>query len=111
MNAKELATLNRAIRRIADCRNITPEQLIAGDKSVKKNLASVLAHPLVIDVSDERAFGDGIWIYLRDGWISDALDLSTIHEDSWGECVDLLKRAAFDREQMEDRDNDAPIAK
>lgn len=111
MNTKQALALARASKRIADCRNISPEQLISADKALKKNASSALAHPLVLDISDEREFGDGVWIYLRDGWISDVLDLSTIHEDTWGECIDLLKRVKFIREQMEDPQSDAPITK
>lgn len=55
----------------------------------------ILALPYVSAVSDERTFGDGIWVYYRNGYKS-AMDLKGAlhqdHEDTWAE----LYRAAKD---------------
>lgn len=106
-NAKRQRALDLAKKRIGDCRNITPEMLVDADKATK-TIASVTKHPLVLDISDERDRGDGIWVYLHDGWISDILGTSTIHEDTWAECISLLKEVYFDRSTMHDQDDDAP---
>lgn len=100
-------TITRAARRIADCRNITPDQLVAADKAVRANAASVLRHPLVRDVSDERGMEDGVWVYLADGWTCPSSDCNSIHEDTWSDCVACLRGAYFQRAEMDDKEADA----
>ena len=34
---------------------------------------------------------DGIWVYLKDGIISDVLGCETIHEDTWKEVLRVLR--------------------
>jgi hypothetical protein len=109
INAKHQRALLDAQKRIGDNRKITPAMLVEADRSTK-TIASVAKHPLVCDISDERDRGDGVWIYLHDGWISDILETSTIHEDTWAECIALLKEVYFDRSTMDDQDDDAPEA-
>ena len=109
INAKHQRALLDAQKRIGDNRKITPAMLVEADRSTK-TIASVAKHPLVRDISDERDRGDGIWVYLHDGWISDMLETSTIHEDTWAECIALLKEVYFDRSTMDDQDDDAPEA-
>jgi hypothetical protein len=72
-----------------------PEEILAADK-VTRTLAQIARHPLVADVSDERGYGDGIWVYLKDGFINSNTDTCAIHEDTVAECLALLKTAWFD---------------
>lgn len=46
----------------------------------------------VEEISDERATGDGIWFYLKPGWIWG--EVHFIHEDTVGACRDQLKLIA-----------------
>lgn len=34
---------------------------------------------------------DGIWLYLKDGYISSTTDCGTIHEDTWKEVLHMLR--------------------
>ena len=34
---------------------------------------------------------DGIWVYLKDGVISDVLECGTIHEDTWKVVLHVLR--------------------
>ena len=51
----------------------------------------VIDHPLVQSVSDERAMGDGLWVYLIEGYWHPLMQCSTIHEDTVGDVVYMLK--------------------
>ena len=42
------------------------------------------------EVSDERKFGDGIWLYLIKGWCRDD-GAHCVHEDTVKECKEELK--------------------
>ena len=44
----------------------------------------------VESVSDERGSGDGIWVYLRGGYVNLTLDSGYIHEHTVAECCDQL---------------------
>jgi len=68
----------------------------------------------IADVSDERAIGDGVWIYLADGFYCFEFDpfypSSTIHEQTVGACISRLKRArkpinSKEIELVKNRDN------
>lgn len=72
-----------------------PEEILAADK-VTRTLSQISRHPLVQDISDEREYGDGIWVYLKDGFINGNTDTASIHEDTVAECLALLKTAWFD---------------
>ena len=72
-----------------------PEEILEADKTTR-TLAQIAKHPLVQDVSDERGYGDGIWVYLKDGFINANTDTASIHEDTVAECLALLKTAWFD---------------
>jgi len=82
-----------------------PEEILAADKATR-TLAQIARHPLVQDVSDERGYGEGegIWVYLKDGFINAATDTSGIHEDTVAECLALLKTAWFDIRDTESKD-------
>jgi len=41
-------------------------------------------------ISDERGNGDGIWVYLKEGFINTHLECGTIHEHTVAECCDQL---------------------
>jgi hypothetical protein len=45
-----------------------------------KYLDQLRADPRVSDISDERAYDEGVWVYLVPGWVSDSTDTGTIHE-------------------------------
>ena len=43
----------------------------------------------VEEISDERATGDGIWFYLKPGWIWG--EVHFVHEDTVRECREALR--------------------
>jgi len=45
-------------------------------------------------VSDERSLGNGIWIYLKDGFLWDG-ETSQVHENTVTEAVRELKQNVF----------------
>lgn len=49
-----------------------------------RTLAQLISHPWVDYVSDERDIEDGIWVYLKPGFLWDGLH--TIHEATVREC-------------------------
>ena len=50
----------------------------------------ILNDPRVDSVSDERGYGDGIWVYLKQGYINQRLECGTIHEHTIAECCQQL---------------------
>ena len=50
----------------------------------------ILNDPRVDSVSDERGYGDGIWVYLKKGYINQRLECGTIHEHTIAECCQQL---------------------
>ncbi len=44
-------------------------------------------------VSDERGTEEGIWVYLKEGFINTHLECGTIHEHTVAECCDQLNNA------------------
>jgi hypothetical protein len=44
---------------------------------------------LIETISNERDSGDGIWVYLKPGWIAD--EVHHVHEDTVRECLEALK--------------------
>jgi hypothetical protein len=56
-----------------------------------KILAAIMAHPAVHSVSDERALGEGCWVFLKDGFESVAMDCGSIHEPSWTACYRVMR--------------------
>jgi hypothetical protein len=47
----------------------------------------------IASISDERGYGEGCWVYLKDTFWSDVMGCRTIHEDSWKACVELVEDA------------------
>lgn len=78
--------------------SITTQDIAAANKRLKPNSRSVLAHPLVRDISVES---DGIWIYLHDGWCDPATDANAISEDTWAEAISKLKGAYYDESTLD----------
>ena len=57
-----------------------------------RTLADLYAHPLVEEISDERAYGDGIWVYLESGIIREPCDqVHCVHEDTVKECCEAFR--------------------
>jgi hypothetical protein len=50
----------------------------------------ILKDPRVDSVSDERGYGDGVWVYLKQGYINICLDSTFIHEHTIAECCQQL---------------------
>ena len=79
----------------------TKENIEAANAKLKRNIASVRRHPLVRDVSDERASGDGVWIYLKNGWVCSNSECNAISEDTLADAVECLKQVYFDQATVE----------
>lgn len=54
-------------------------------------LNTIKKHPKVDEISDERNNGDGIWIYLKPGFINEEKEVHCIHEHTIEECLEQLK--------------------
>jgi hypothetical protein len=94
---KQIKLARTHARIVPKLSGFNPEEILAADK-VTRTLAQIAKHPLVADVSDERGdrYGNGIWVYLKDGFINGNTDTASIHEDTVAECLALLKTAWFD---------------
>ena len=90
--AKIEATAKRICPKLS---GISPAEVIAADK-ITRSLSAIARHPLVESVSDERGFGDGVWVYLKNGFLNEATDTGSIHEDTVAEILPLLRSAWFD---------------
>jgi|TARA_R100000030_G_scaffold19852_1_gene14149 hypothetical protein len=51
-----------------------------------RTYADMERDPRVDWISDERGTGEGIWVYLKEGYINDHLECGTIHEHTVAEC-------------------------
>lgn len=91
---RSAARLEDAARRIGASGICTPHELCAADTDTR-SLAAAASHPFVSDISDERGFGDGVWIYLKDGVTCLNTDTGSIHEDTVAEALACLKRARY----------------
>jgi hypothetical protein len=49
--------------------------------------SKILSHPAVEEISDERSCGDGLWVYLKDGYIAPMQECGIIHEETWNQCL------------------------
>ena len=100
---KHTAQLAKTTARIVPALSgFDPAEILAADK-ITRTLAQISRHPLVQDISDEREYGDGIWVYLKDGFINGNTDTASIHEDTVAECLALLKTAWFDIRDTESK--------
>lgn len=57
-----------------------------------KTLDRIKADPRVREVSDERGMGDGIWIYLKDGFVNSSTECSMVHESTPTAALRVLKK-------------------
>ena len=57
-----------------------------------KVLDRIKAHPAVEEISDERCWGDGCWVYLKPGFRSTYMECRTIHEDNWTQCWKAMQK-------------------
>ena len=48
-------------------------------------------HPYVAMVSDERSSNDGYWIYLKEPYYCQSMELPSIHEYTLKECSEMFK--------------------
>ena len=53
----------------------------------------ILNDPKVLEISDERGNGDGIWVYFHYGWRVCEDFVHQVHEDTWPECLRKVKSA------------------
>ena len=60
-----------------------------------RTLAGLSSHPWVESVSDERGFGDGLWAYLRPGFVW-AGTTSVVHEPTVREVCQAFREVAWD---------------
>jgi hypothetical protein len=70
---------------------ITLSEIIKATKNLKPTISSIKAHPLVVDVSDERAYGDGWFVYLRDEIQTPGTETPTIHEKNLRDVVNEIR--------------------
>lgn len=52
----------------------------------------ITADARVESVSDERGLGDGVWVYLKKGFISRSTGISLIHEWTWTRAFEVLRK-------------------
>lgn len=70
-------------------------------------------HPLVGEISDERAYGDGVWVYFKHGYCDGEVHprhsaencRHSIHEETYSACWKALRRVAKNPERMRCVDN------
>lgn len=55
-------------------------------------------HPYVSMVSDERSSNNGYWIYLKEPYFCNDMDLPSIHEYSIKECSEVFKSVSINKE-------------
>lgn len=66
-------------------------------------LKQIAEDPRVESISDERAIGDGLWVYLKAPYVNRFLECATIHEDKvadlmWqmnGEVIEWQESLSF----------------
>lgn len=56
----------------------------------KHPILRIKSNPHVHSISDERASGDGIWVYLRNGFNNGDGGEHAIHEDTFAACAEKL---------------------
>lgn len=45
----------------------------------------------VSSVDDERGLGDGVWVYLKDGYVNDSTECAMVHEETPTACLRVLR--------------------
>lgn len=66
-----------------------------------KTLKEFLAHPFVEDVSIETDSNDGYFIYLKEPYYCEAMELPTIHEQTLKECSKMFEYVVINYEYWE----------
>ena len=56
-----------------------------------KTLKEFQDHPYVDEVSVETNSGDGYWIYLKEPYYCQSMELPSIHEYTLKECSEMFK--------------------
>lgn len=56
---------------------------------------TIATDPRVQSISDERNMGDGVWVYLKPGFLNGSTDTGTIHESSFSKCLRVLRTATY----------------
>ena len=56
-----------------------------------KTLKELQEHPFVESVSIETSSNDGYWIYLKEPYYCDLMELATIHEYTIKECCKVFR--------------------
>ena len=61
-----------------------------------RTMADLASHPWVESISDERSSGDGLWVYLKPGYVWDG-DVGSIHESTVKACCQEFRSISFDQ--------------
>lgn len=62
---------------------------------MNKTEQAIRADERVADAWSEgspAAGGDGVWVCLKEGYITDTTGTGTIHEDTWTKCLAVLRK-------------------
>jgi hypothetical protein len=68
-----------------------------------KTLKALSEHPWVESISIETSSGDGYWIYLKEPYYCDLMELSTIHEYTIKECCEVFNNNVYADQKAWDR--------
>ena len=62
----------------------------------------ILNLPHVESISDERKYGEGIFVYFKKGFVNPQMECGTVHEDTWYEVYSKAQDfEQLDREEEE----------
>jgi len=72
-------------------------------KKFKKvyTLKQIANDPRVECISDERGFGDGLWIYLKKPYVNSHLETTFIHEDKVADLMWQMNGAVVEADQLD----------
>ena len=60
-----------------------------------RTMADMASHPWVESISDERSSGDGLWVYLKPGYVWDGVWF--VHESTVKDCCQAMRFVYFDQ--------------
>ena len=66
-----------------------------------RTFTDLINDPRVSNYSDERFGGndnDGLWLYLKPGWICTSSDTNCVHEWTVADCCDALHESQYNPE-------------
>ena len=66
-----------------------------------KTLKDFRNHPFVDSVSVETISGDGYFIYLKEPYFCDAMELPSIHEYTLKECAEMFEHVSVNQKYWE----------